>query len=499
MVHAKSNVRGSDYDVVIVGGGLAGLTTAMGLRKAGLRIAVIESEPILGGRARSWTDKTTGDPIHIGPHIFLSHYPNMFQLLDQLGTRDKIIWQLDKFLLKVDGQESFATRMAPLPAPLNFFPSVLKDPSLSYADVLSGIPVSSLAIHLTEADILALDDFNALSVLKTLGVTDNMIRSFWAFTAMAIMNVPLELCSAGALLRFYRRLIGHSKYYAGFPDGGLGDLFAPQAKAMLEEAGVDFLMSTRVKCITADGDQVRGVQLTDGRHIAANYVIATLPPTELGQILPLEWTRKHKVFRDLVHFHPSPYLSTYLWFDRKLTKETFWARTYDPNDLNCDFYDLSNINRGWEDRPSLITTNCIFCHRANHLTDDEVIARTVDELADYLPEAREAKLVHAVVNRIPMAIHCPHPGTEKLRAPTKTPVRNLLLAGDWIRTELPSCMESACMAGWRAAEIILGDVGKPEPLVVPHQDLDGIAGALSRATRWIPRPRLRGLADLLRR
>ncbi len=65
-----------DADVVIAGGGLAGLTCAVGLLGSGLRVLVIEREPILGGRARSWADPATGDPVAVGPHIFISEYPN---------------------------------------------------------------------------------------------------------------------------------------------------------------------------------------------------------------------------------------------------------------------------------------------------------------------------------------------------------------------------------------------------------------------------------------
>ncbi len=37
-------------DVIIVGGGIAGLTCAVGLRNSGLRVVVIERDERLGGR-----------------------------------------------------------------------------------------------------------------------------------------------------------------------------------------------------------------------------------------------------------------------------------------------------------------------------------------------------------------------------------------------------------------------------------------------------------------
>ena len=75
-------------DVVIIGGGLAGLTCAVVLADRGIRVAVLEVDRRLGGRAQSWIDATTNDPVHIGPHILLSAYPNMRSLLRRLGTEE---------------------------------------------------------------------------------------------------------------------------------------------------------------------------------------------------------------------------------------------------------------------------------------------------------------------------------------------------------------------------------------------------------------------------
>lgn len=59
-------------NVVIVGGGLAGLTAAFALQTCGVQVAVSEREAQLGGRAGSVRDAVTGDTVDLGPHIFLS-------------------------------------------------------------------------------------------------------------------------------------------------------------------------------------------------------------------------------------------------------------------------------------------------------------------------------------------------------------------------------------------------------------------------------------------
>ncbi|MCB9536028.1 MAG: FAD-dependent oxidoreductase [Myxococcales bacterium] len=475
------------FDCVVIGGGLAGLTSAVGLADAGLKPLVLEAGALLGGRARSWTDPTTGDPVHIGPHIFLSEYRNLLRLFDRLGTRDRIVWQpADPFITLVDGRRAVPIRPAPLPPPMHLVPSVLADPTTRLADKLSNVPLSARLLSLDDDQVLALDALPADTLLRQGGVSETYIRSFWSFVAQSILNVPLAECSAAALARFYRALIGTRGYRVGFPDRGLGDVFAPAARRVIEQAGGQVLTDTRVARFTHEGDRVTGVVTDEGRAFAAPHVVAALAPQDLDRLVRAPW-RRLSPFRDLPAFEPSRYLCVYLWFDRKLTRRRFWARVYDPGDLNCDFYDYGNILRGPRDRPSLIASNIIYAQRLPPMDDAAIIARTRAELAEYLPAANAARLVHAVVHRVPMAIHCPRPGTERLRPATRTPIDGLLLAGDWIRTHLPASMESAVCAGWRAAEAVLADHGHHAALAAP-------AWRLPRA----PRIASRVLADLLR-
>lgn len=477
-------------DVVIVGGGIAGITCAVGLRDRGLRVVLLERGERLGGRAQSWTDAKTGDPVHIGPHIFLSQYPNMLALLDVLGTRDKIVWQSGKFITIFEGERPITMKMAPLPAPFHFVPSIVMDRTVAHRDKLSNVPVTLFAMQLTEEDFLRLDAINAAAFLRSMGVTQRYMDRFWAFASMSIMNVPLELCSAGALLRFYARMVGHAHYDVGFPDGGLGDVFAPRAKELLEAAGVRVLLGAGVRRFTGDAGRVTGVELDDGSRIEAPACVAALPPQALRRVAHPSWLERHDGLRNLSAFQPCPYVSVFLWFDRKLTDMKFWARVHAPEDLNCDFYDLSNIHTGWAARPSLITSNIIYSHRTDGMSDDEIVERTRQEIAETLREAARATIVHRVVNRIPMAIHCPYPGTERLRPKPASSVRGLTLAGDWIRTSLPSSMESAAMSGWLAAEEILRARGVHARLALEHPGTEGLSGAMRRASRWLPVKRI---------
>ncbi len=491
--------RQIETDVAIVGGGLAGITAAVGLTLDGVDVAIIERDSRLGGRAQSWEDAKTGDPVHIGPHILFSVYPNMLKLLEILGTDDRIVWQEDHFLTLADGQRAMETSQWPLPPPLHFLSGLVSDDRTSLGDKVSNVPVTLYAMQMREEDFLRLDSMNAYAFLRRMGVTKGFIRDFWSFACMAIMNLPIELCSAGALMRFYKRFIGHSDFCFGFPDGGLGDIYAPSAQRMLEDHGQEVMLRTEAVEFIADNGAIGGVVLSDGTRVVADQTISALPPHQLRPLVPRRWLDEYQTFHDLVHFQPCPYVSSFIWFDRKLTDLKMWARVHCPNDLNCDFYDLSNIHRGWEDRPSLITSNIIYSQRAAELDDAEIVERTVDEIGEFLPEASMEHVDHWVVNRIPMAIHCPFPGTEQRRPDVNAPVDGMWLAGDWTKTGLPASMESACMSGWRVAEGIAEERGgNRRELAVEHPDVEGITGLFDRTAQLMPSRHLRRLMRQVR-
>jgi monoamine oxidase len=304
-------------------------------------------------------------------------------------------------------------------------------------------------------------------------VSERMIVWFWRFAAMAVMNVPLEQCSSAALLRVHAQLIGRRGLHFGFAAVGLSELYAAQAERLIRAAGGEVLLDANARAL-GQSRELHRITLEDGRRIAARYCVCALPPQDLGAFCP--------GLAETSAFEPSPYISCYLWFDRKLTRERFWALLWSSGRLNYDFYDLSNIREGWGERPSVVASNIIYSHRAAGMDDAAIVAATLREITQFVPGAAGAKLVHSDVHRIPMGIACPKPGTELKRPAAATRVPRLFLAGDWTRTELPSSMESAVRSGFLAAEAISADIGRPRRFALAPRPTDGLAG-LVRATR----------------
>ncbi len=300
-----------------------------------------------------------------------------------------------------------------LPPPLSLLPDLVAGSRLGMRDLLSNNAPTWRALKFGEEDVPELDRIAALDYLRRAGVSERMIDWFWRFAAMALMNVPLETCSSAALLRVHAQLIGRRGLHFGFAAIGLAELYAAQAGRLIRAAGGEVLLHANARTLDRSGELHR-VTLEDGRRITARYCVCALPPQDLGAFCP--------GLAETPAFEPSPYISCYLWFDRKLTRERLWALPWSPERLNFDFYDLSNIRQGWGERPSVVASNIIYSHRAAGMDDAAIVAASVREITEFLPGAAGAKLIHSDVHRIPMGIACPKPGTELKRPATATRV-----------------------------------------------------------------------------
>ncbi len=81
-------MTGTSWDVVIVGGGLAGLTAAHRLRQGGCRTLLLEAGSRVGGAVR--TVRREGWTYELGPNTVMARGP-LDDLIDELGLRPQVV------------------------------------------------------------------------------------------------------------------------------------------------------------------------------------------------------------------------------------------------------------------------------------------------------------------------------------------------------------------------------------------------------------------------
>lgn len=69
-----------EYDLVVVGGGMAGITSAISAARLGIKVALIQNRPVLGGNNSSEVR------VGLSGLIFQDPYPNLGKLVDEVGS-----------------------------------------------------------------------------------------------------------------------------------------------------------------------------------------------------------------------------------------------------------------------------------------------------------------------------------------------------------------------------------------------------------------------------
>jgi zeta-carotene desaturase len=85
---------------------------------------------------------------------------------------------------------------------------------------------------------------------------------------------------------------------------------------------------------------------------------------------------------------------------------------------------------------------------------ERLVEAGMEDLRRVFPDARLANVVHALVIKEKRATFSPKPGVEPLRPSPQTVFENLILAGDWTDTGLPSTIEGAVISGRRASHAV---------------------------------------------
>ena len=109
--------------VLVIGGGLAGLSSAVALAEAGFRVRLLEKRPHLGGRATSYT-LPDGSEVDNCQHVTLGCCTNLADFYRRVGASGKIRFYDRLYFADAAGRRS-TIEASPLPPPLHMAPSFL--------------------------------------------------------------------------------------------------------------------------------------------------------------------------------------------------------------------------------------------------------------------------------------------------------------------------------------------------------------------------------------
>jgi monoamine oxidase len=492
--------------IVVIGGGLAGITAAIALSEVGADVTLAEARPRLGGATASFS--RGGLMVDNGQHVFLRCCVAYRGLLARLGMTGAASLQ-DRFDVTVlaPGRRARLRRTA-LPGPLHMGQALVGYGFLTRAQRLrvsrAALAMAALDPAKPELDRQRLGDW-----LAAHGQDERTRRVLWDLFTVSALNVNGDDANLSLAATVVKTALLGARDAAdiGVPSVPLGVLHGQAGGALLARLGAQVRLSAKVAAIEAlpggpgprfrvrlagrrggDGPPPDGAALDDApldgapldgaeEVIEADGVVLAVPPAVAARLAPAGTVSTRTVgeaaaagnghgllgqpgpeqWRELA---TSPIVNVHVIYDRRVTRLPFAAAVDSPVQWVFDRTGPSGLRSGQYLAVSLSAADGYVDVPASALRE-----RFLPAMADLFPAARDARVTDFFVTRERRATLRQVPGCERLRPGAATALPGLVLAGAWTDTGWPDTMEGAVRSGLNAARAL-------------RRGLTGPAGAL---------------------
>jgi squalene-associated FAD-dependent desaturase len=463
--------------VLVIGGGLAGLSAAVALAQRGFRVTVLESRQRLGGRAGSFTDSSTGQLVDACQHVSMGCCTNFTHFCRTVGI-DHLLAPQPKLTFVTPDRRSSVFKADPWPAPFHLGRALLGAHYLTPLDKLR-VAYGVLAMLRESPDA----DPPLLDWLRAHRQNQRTIDRFWGVVLVSALNETVDRVG----LKYARKVFrdGFVRHRDGFvvhvPTVPLGRFYGEELRSWLDRHQVELRENAGVRklelmanggknepsggagsssAVRHSSGSVAHAALRDGSTLAADWYVLAVPFERVTDLLPEDLVAREAYFGNVKNLSGSPITSVHLWYDRPAL-----AR---PHAVLVDCLGQWVFNRGQVAPGEFYLQVVVSAARLLRGAGTEEIRRQVtEELGRVFPEIRLAQLLRSRVVTEHTATFSPVPGVDRWRPTQGSPVGNLVLAGDWTATGWPATMEGAVRSGYLAAEVILERCGSPARLVQP--------------------------------
>jgi len=449
--------------VVIIGGGLSGLSAAKHVVDSGNIPVLLEARSLLGGKVAAWTDED-GDVTETGLHVFFGAYPNAMKLFKELGIEDRLQWKDHTMIFAKPGSKKreFSTFDFPaLPAPINAGVAIL-----SNTDLLTWPEKIKLGIGLVPAYLFGqsyVESQEGVTVkewMRARGVPDRVTDEVFIAMSKALNFIDPDTlsmqCVLIALNRFLQETDGSK---IAFLDGSPTERLCEPLKEYIEARGGIIRTDAPVKRIIVNPNNgekaVAGLLLKGNEILTGDYYISAMPVDAVKKLTPDEW-RDEEYFSKMKGLIGVPVINIHIWFDRKLS--TVDNLIFSRSKLLSVYADMSETCKGYADTDNSML-EMVFAPAKEWIgrKEDDILKATMKELEMLFPEeiasdGSLAKVTKFSCVKTPTSVYETLPGCESMRPLQTSPIPNFFMAGDFSKQKYLASMEGAILSGQLAAK-----------------------------------------------
>jgi carotenoid phi-ring synthase / carotenoid chi-ring synthase len=460
--------------VVVVGGGIAGVSAALVLAERGVRVTLLEAAGQLGGRLRAWPltlpDGTVAQVEH-GFHGFFRQYYTWRSVLRRIDPALSFLRPLPGYpvISRAWPAEDFAS--LPRLPPVNLLALLARSPSLRLRDLrrVDRVAASTLLEFDRTRTYAQLDGVTAAELLDRLGMPDRARAVLFEVFGHSFFNREESFSAAELVAQFHF-------YFLGNPEGLAMDVTADDHGStvwtplgrLLDRLGADVRTATTVDRLERTATGWRAVAI-GGSTVDASHAVLAVDPAALRRLVAgsdgLPESLRTRVAGLTVS---APYAVARFWTDRPVHpgRPVFSGVSREPTLDSVTVYSrLEDGARQWAGRTGGEVVELHAYAAEDGLTAPAAASRMWTELGGLWPEVAGLRVLHREARVGHDAPGFP-PGSDASRPGVRTGDPTLLLAGDWVRLPFASAlMERAATTGVLAANDVLVRAGaRAEPV-----------------------------------
>ncbi len=421
--------------VAIIGGGWAGLATAVELHRHNIPFTLYEATDTLGGRARRLDDSPW--PLDCGHHLMLGAYHNVQRLLASFGKKETR--RLKRHLLRLDirgKSQRITIQIANVSPPLHLFLGLLRAQGLTMHERGT---ILRLTARLARNQFEINEDVPLAEWLRQQGQTRNLIDFLWRPLCLAAMSTPIENASSKIFIHVLKECFAHAREDSDILlfDGGISQAL-PRLVQQRFASSIQYQQP--LQAFTVERNRINTLHFLD-KTVQPQHVILATPASISQQLLSPHDTLR-PVCQQIANIDYQPICTVYLKYPPHITLATpmiglvgglcQWA--YDQQQGH-----IAVVIRG----PGAHTA----------MEDGKLFNEVSRELHGHFPRWPAPSAWH-IVREQNATFNC-RSGVAQYRPQTDTPIDNLWLAGDYLDTGYPACVEGAAISGIRSAQAVI--------------------------------------------
>lgn len=387
----------------VIGAGLAGLSAACRVVEAGHEVVLFEAAGQAGGRARSYFDKQLDCRIDNGNHMLLSGNYAALAYLKRIGAENTLAGPNAPIFPFMDlkSGKAWNLRLSNGRLPLWLFSPSQRVPGTTLFDYAALLKIK----RAKKNDIIG----------NVLNKSSALYKKLLEPLTISALNTMPDCASAQPLAAIFAETVerGGAASQPRWAKTGLSESFVDPALAWLKSHGAEINFNTRI-------DTLDPKQLT----------ILAVPPWIAKNLIPN--LKVPDTFESICNLH----------FKIKIPFE------------GIGFFGLLNSMSEWVFvRDNVLSVTISAANRYALLNQDQIAAQVWGELCKVFNLSTDIP-VYRVLWEKRATFACTPEQLEKRPEP-KSPLPNVFLAGDWIKTNLPATIEGAIRSGEVAANLLL--------------------------------------------